>query len=180
MSKGRVEVICGPMFSGKSEELLRRVHRTQLASLPVLLFKPQMDTRYSETEVVSHGGLRKGCLNITAAEEILAYPRVAVVGIDEAQFLQGNLEFVVETLAHEGVRVILAGLDTDYLGKPFGHMGSILAVADEVTKLKAVCMRCGADAAKTYRMTVSAEQILVGGMGEYEARCRACWRVAGA
>jgi thymidine kinase len=177
--KGRVEVICGPMFSGKSEELLRRVHRTQLASLPVLLFKPKMDTRYSENEVVSHGGVRKNCLNITAAEEILVYPRVAVVGIDEAQFLQGDLVFVVETLAHEGVRVVLAGLDTDYLGKPFGCMGSLLAVADEVTKLKAVCMRCGADAAKTYRVAVSSEQVMVGGMGEYEARCRACWRVAG-
>jgi len=174
--KGRIEVVCGPMFSGKSEELLRRIHRVQLANKPHLLFKPSVDDRYSKNEVVSHKGNRNGCVVIDTAGEILAYPRVSVIGIDEAQFLSGDLVGVAETLAQEGVRVILACLDTDYLGKPFGQMGNLMAVADEVVKLKAVCMQCGADAGKSQRLTETSEQVAVGGSDHYEARCRSCWK----
>lgn len=172
---GRVEMIVGPMFSGKSEELLRRIHRVELASQPYLLIKPSIDNRYSVDEVVSHAGRKGKCVLVESAEDILNYPLLSVIGIDEAQFLSGDLVGVVEDLAQRGARVIIACLDTDSTGKPFGKMGDLLAVADEVIKLKAVCMVCGADASKTQRLLSVATQVSVGGTDQYEARCRSCW-----
>jgi len=172
---GRIEVVTGPMFSGKSEELLRRIHRVELAKQPYLLFKPSLDKRYSQDEVVSHKGNRNGCRLVTDAEDMLVYPLMSVVGIDEAQFIEGDLVSVVEDLASRGARVIIACLDTDYLGKPFGQVGNLMAVADEVIKLKAVCMRCGSDAGRSQRLTSVSDQVSVGGVEQYEARCRACW-----
>jgi len=172
---GRIEVITGPMFSGKSEELLRRIHRVELANHPYTLFKPAIDQRYSRDEVVSHKGSRNNCSLISDAKEILNFQVAEVVGIDEAQFLAGDLAAVVEHLAGLGSRVILACLDQDSQGKPFGKMGDLMAVADEVIKLKAVCMKCGADAARTQRLMAAGSQVSVGGADQYEARCRACW-----
>lgn len=172
---GRIEVITGPMFSGKSEELLRRIHRVELAKQSHWLFKPTIDKRYSQDEVVSHKGNRNGCRLVTEAEDMLVYPQVAVVGIDEAQFVSGDLVEVVLDLANRGVRVILACLDMDSLGKPFGRMGDLMAVADEVLKLKAVCVKCGVDAGLSQRLVAVGSQVSVGGDEQYEARCRACW-----
>jgi thymidine kinase len=173
--RGRIEVVCGPMFGGKSEELLRRLHRVELASQPYLLFKPAIDDRYSKDEVVSHAGRRKNCYLIDSAEEMLTYPLVSVVGVDEAQFIEGDLVAVCEELARRGARVILACLDTDSAGKTFGCVGDLMAVADEVLKLKAICMRCGADAGKSQRLVAAEAQVQVGGLDQYEARCRSCW-----
>jgi len=172
---GRIEVITGPMFSGKSEELLRRIYRVELANKPHILFKPTIDKRYSQDEVVSHKGNRNGCRLIGEAEDMLVYPLADVIGIDEAQFVEGDLLEVVEHLAGRGARVIVACLDQDSLGKPFGKMGELMAVADEVTKLKAVCMKCGADAGRSQRLMSAGLQVSVGGMEQYEARCRECW-----
>lgn len=172
---GRIECITGPMFSGKSEELLRRIHRVDLASQPYLLIKPSIDNRYSADEVVSHAGRKGKCVLVESAEDILSYPLLPTVGIDEAQFLSGDLVRVAEELAQRGSRVILAFLDTDSTGKPFGKMGDLLAVSDEVLKLKAVCMVCGADASKSQRLLSIATQVSVGGADQYEARCRSCW-----
>lgn len=172
---GRIEVVCGPMFSGKSEELLRRIHRVELARKPYLLFKPAIDRRYSADEVVSHKGNRNGCRLIADAEDLLVYPMPAVVGIDEAQFINGDLLGVVKDLAGRGARVILACLDMDSLGQPFGNVGNLMAVADEVLKLKAVCIKCGADAGLSQRLVSHGDQVSVGGGEQYEARCRACW-----
>lgn len=172
---GRIEVITGPMFSGKSEELLRRIHRVELAQKPYLLVKPSIDQRYSQDEVVSHKGNRNGCRLIADAEDVLVYPLADVVGIDEAQFLSGDLLGVVSHLADRGARVLVACLDQDSVGKPFGQMGDLMAIADEVTKLKAVCMKCGADAGRSQRLVAAGSQVSVGGAGQYEARCRECW-----
>lgn len=175
---GRIEVITGPMFSGKSEELLRRIHRVELAKQSHWLFKPSIDKRYSQDEVVSHKGNRNGCRLIADAEDMLVYPQTAVVGIDEAQFIEGDLLGVVQDFASRGVRVVLACLDMDSLGKPFGRMGDLMAVADEVLKLKAVCVKCGADAGQSQRLVPVGEQVSVGGVEQYEARCRSCWNAS--
>ena len=172
---GRVEVITGPMFSGKSEELLRRIHRVELAKQPYLLFKPSIDRRYSADEVVSHKGNRNSCRLVAHAEDMLVYPLPSVVGIDEAQFIDGDLVAVVQDMAQRGARVLLSCLDMDSMGKPFGCVGDLLAVADEVVKLKAVCMKCGADAGRSQRLVNVGAQVSVGGNDQYEARCRACW-----
>lgn len=174
---GWVEVICGPMFSGKSEELIRRVRRAQIARQRVQVFKPLIDDRYSEDEIVSHSALRIPAMNVRTARGILegVEARTQVVGIDEAHFYDDEIPNVVESLADMGKRVIVAGLDLDYLGQPFDHVTRILAQAEEITKSLAICVRCGNPASRTQRLVASEERIVVGGARAYEARCRQCF-----
>ena len=174
---GTLEVICGSMFSGKSEELIRRLTRARIARRRVQVFKPKIDARYSEVEVVSHGGLRLTALSVASSREILDLvdARTEVVGIDEAQFFDAGLVEVANRLADFGKRVIVAGLDQDYLGRPFDPMPALMAVADEVTKTRAICVRCGAPASRSQRVVDSDERVVVGAAGLYEARCRRCF-----
>jgi thymidine kinase len=173
---GSIEVVCGPMFSGKTEELIRRVKRAQIARQKVQIFKPAIDNRYHETEVVSHSSLSIEATPVGSSVEILqkVYDSTRVVAIDEVQFFDENITIVVEKLARRGVRVIMAGLDQDYMGKPFGPMASLLAIADSVNKIHAICTVCGAPAPKTFRKDPkNSAQVLVGETDLYEARCRA-------
>ena len=165
------------MFSGKSEELIRRLTRARIARQRVQVFKPKIDARYSEVEVVSHGGLRLTALSVTGSKEILEFvdARTEVVGIDEAQFFDSGLVDVANRLADLGKRVIVAGLDQDYLGRPFDPMPALMAIADEVTKTRAICVRCGAPASRSQRVVDSDERVVVGAAGLYEARCRRCF-----
>jgi len=174
---GWIEVIVGPMFSGKSEELIRRLRRAEIARQRVQIFKPVIDQRYSRVEIVSHSGLGIPSEPVASAEEILEKlnPRTEVVGIDEAQFLGEGLVGVCTRLADLGKRVIVAGLDTDFLGRPFEPMPRLLAVAEEITKLLAICMRCGNPAVHTQRLVPSEDLFVVGAAGMYEARCRRCF-----
>jgi thymidine kinase len=174
---GWVEVICGPMFSGKSEELIRRLRRAQIARQRVQVFKPLIDDRYSEEEIVSHSAQRIPATNVRTSREILegVEPRTQVVGIDEAHFYNDEIAAVVESLANLGKRVIVAGLDLDYLGQPFEHVTRLLAQAEEITKALAICVRCGNPASRTQRLVASEERIVVGGARAYEARCRQCF-----
>jgi thymidine kinase len=174
---GWIEVIVGPMFSGKSEELIRRLKRAEIARQRVQIFKPQLDNRYSVTEIVSHSGLGIRSEIVKDAAEVLARveARTEVIGIDEAQFLGEALVKVCNQLADAGKRVIVSGLDTDYLGRPFDPMPRLLAEAEEITKLLAICMRCGNPAAHTQRLVASDDLIVVGAGGMYEARCRRCF-----
>ncbi|MCS6809552.1 MAG: thymidine kinase [Bacteroidota bacterium] len=171
---GSIEVITGCMFSGKTEELIRRLRRAQIAKQRVEIFKPLLDNRYSETEVVSHSQHRIASRSVRASHEILQFSGEAdVIGIDEAQFFDEGIVDVCETLANAGKRVIVAGLDLDYRGKPFGPMPYLMAVAEYVTKTMAVCMKSGLPASRTQRMTQNTELILVGSSAQYEARHRA-------
>jgi thymidine kinase len=173
---GSIEVVCGPMFSGKTEELIRRTKRAQIARQKVQIFKPAIDNRYHETEVVSHSSLSVEATPVNSAVEILqrVFDSTRVVGIDEVQFFDENIIRVVEKLARRGVRVICAGLDQDYMGKPFGPMADLLAIADSVHKIQAICTVCGAPASKTFRKNQkNTNQVLVGEADMYEARCRA-------
>ena len=174
---GWIEVVCGSMFSGKTEELLRRIKRARLARQPLVLFKPRVDNRYDEVKVVSHEGLNADAVPVASAEELLArMPNEAVVaGIDEVQFFDDAIVGAAETLASRGVRVIVAGLDQDWRGQPFGPVPALMAVAEYVTKLHAVCARCGGAATRSQRLVASEGQLFVGGAAEYEARCRACF-----
>jgi thymidine kinase len=174
---GWVEVIVGPMFSGKSEELIRRLRRAEIARQRVQIFKPVIDQRYSTNEIVSHSGLGIPSDLVQTAPDILqkVEPRTEVVGIDEAQFLGEGLVEVCTHLADMGKRVIVAGLDTDFMGRPFDPMPRLLAVAEEITKLLAICVRCGNPAVHTQRLVASEELIVVGAGGMYEARCRRCF-----
>jgi thymidine kinase len=174
---GWIEVVVGPMFSGKSEELIRRLRRAEIARQRVQIFKPAIDARYAANEIVSHSGLGIDSDNVSTASEILEklQPRTEVVGIDEAQFLGDELVEVCTKLANLGKRVIVAGLDTDYKGRPFEPMPRLLAVAEEITKLLAICVRCGNPAVHTQRLVESDELIVVGAGGAYEARCRRCF-----
>jgi thymidine kinase len=174
---GWIEVIVGPMFSGKSEELIRRLKRAEIARQRVQIFKPQLDDRYSVTEIVSHSGLGIRSEIVKDAAEVLARveARTEVIGIDEAQILGEGLVKVCNQLADAGKRVIVSGLDTDYLGRPFDPMPRLLAEAEEITKLLAICMRCGNPAAHTQRLVASEDLIVVGAGGMYEARCRRCF-----
>ncbi len=174
---GWIEVICGPMFSGKSEELIRRLRRAEIARQRVQIFKPGIDQRYSEDHIVSHSELkiRSECVRDAADVERRLDIRTEVIGIDEAQFLGMELVELVIRLADMGKRVIIAGLDTDYLGRPFHPMPELLAVADEITKDLAICMRCGNPAKHTQRLVASDELVVVGAAGMYEARCRRCF-----
>ena len=173
---GWIEVICGSMFSGKTEELIRRVKRALYGKQRVQIFKPQIDTRYDELAVVSHSQLKLIATPVSRADEILSAlkPETEVVGIDEVQFLGMDVLGVVQTLADRGLRVICAGLDQDYQGKPFEPMPQLLAIAEYVTKELAICVVCGNPANRSQRLTDSAERVVVGAAGAYEARCRKC------
>jgi thymidine kinase len=176
-SHGWIEVITGSMFSGKSEELIRRLRRAQIARQRVQIFKPIIDNRFSEAHIVSHSDMRLASDNVKDATELLA--RVAtdteVVGIDEGQFFDPQLPAACNQLASGGKRVIVAGLDTDYLGRPFEPMPQLLAIAEYITKTLAICVVCGGPANHTQRLVVSADRVLVGASGLYEARCRHCF-----
>lgn len=174
---GWIEVIVGPMFSGKSEELIRRLKRAEIARQRVQIFKPVIDQRYTKNGIVSHSGLDIGADNVSTAAEVLARveARTEVIGIDEAQFLGEEIVDVCTKLADMGKRVMVAGLDTDYLGRPFEPMPRLLALAEEITKLLAICVRCGNPAVHTQRLVASEELIVVGAGGMYEARCRRCF-----
>ncbi|QJD95190.1 thymidine kinase [Mucilaginibacter robiniae] len=175
---GSIEVICGSMFSGKTEELIRRLRRAQIAKLAVEIFKPQTDTRYHETDIVSHNQISIPSTPVDNASAILLLgSHVQVVGIDEAQFFDDELPYVCNTLANKGVRVIVAGLDMDYLGKPFGPMPAIIAMAESVTKVHAVCVKCGNPALYSYRLVSDNSRVLLGEMDTYEPRCRACYQL---
>ncbi|MCU0235304.1 MAG: thymidine kinase [Thermoanaerobaculales bacterium] len=179
---GWIEVIAGPMFSGKSEELIRLLRRSLIARQRVQVFKPRLDNRYSEGDVVSHSQMRIPCELVERSDEVLPRldPRTEVVGIDEAQFFDDALPALCGHLANLGKRVIVAGLDMDYRGVPFGPMPVLLAVAERVQKISAICSRCGAPAAYTQRLVASDELVVVGAAGAYEARCRRCHEPEGA
>jgi thymidine kinase len=174
---GWIEVITGSMFSGKSEELIRRLRRAQIARRKVQIFKPKIDNRYSEDHIISHSEMKIGSSNVMASRELLecVLADTEVVGIDEGQFFDPELPAVCNTLADAGKRVIVAGLDQDYLGKPFEPMPQLLAIAEYITKTLAICMVCGAPANHTQRLVASSERVLVGAQGTYEARCRNCF-----
>ena len=176
-SSGWIEVIVGCMFSGKSEELLRRVRRAQYAKLEIRVFKPTVDVRYAVRDVVTHSADRIPCTPVGHAHEILKHAQTAdVVGIDEAQFFGPELVDVANRLANDGKRVIIAGLDQDYRGKPFDPIPQLMAVAEYVQKELAVCMVCGAPANRSQRLVNVDSQVLLGAQEMYEARCRAHWR----
>jgi len=174
---GWIEVICGPMFSGKSEELIRRLRRAMIARKRVAVFKPKIDDRYSAEEIVSHGDLRMQSQVIKDAGEMLERIdwRAEVVGVDEANFMGPSLVEVANRLADSGKQVIIAGLDTDYLGRPFAPIPDLLAQAESITKTLAVCVRCGNPAKHTQRLRGSDDLIVVGANDMYEARCRRCF-----
>lgn len=174
---GWIEVIVGPMFSGKSEELIRRLRRAEIARQRVQIFKPQIDQRYGRNEIVSHSGLEIRSENVGTATDVLhrVEPRTEVVGIDEAQFLGEESISVCMKLADMGKRVIVSGLDTDFMGRSFEPMPRLLAVAEEITKLLAICVRCGNPAVHTQRLVASEDLIVVGAQDMYEARCRRCF-----
>jgi thymidine kinase len=174
---GWIEVICGPMFSGKSEELIRRLRRALIARKRVQVFKPAIDVRYSENEIVSHGDSRMPSEIVTEPGQILKQLdwRTQVVGIDEANFLGSGLVEVAQQLADSGKQVIVAGLDTDYMGRPFAPVPDLLCLAESITKTLAICLRCGNPAKHTQRLVESGDLIVVGAGGMYEARCRRCF-----
>ena len=173
---GWIEVICGSMFSGKTEELIRRLKRAQFAKQKVEIFKPSIDTRYDEEMVVSHNKNEIRSTPVPAAANIAILAQGCdVVGIDEAQFFDEEMPNVAETLALRGIRVIVAGLDMDFLGRPFGPMPAMLAMADYVTKLHAICVVCGDIANYSYRKSVSDATVLLGERDVYEPRCRTCY-----
>ena len=176
-SAGWIEVIAGSMFSGKSEELIRRLRRAKIARQKVQVFKPKVDIRFSQDHIVSHSEMRHESSNVSSTEDLLARldPDTEVVGIDEGQFFDNELVAVANTLAQRGVRVIIAGLDQDYTGKPWEPMPQLLAIAEYITKTHAICMKCGQPANYTQRTFESEERVAVGGEGMYEARCRRCF-----
>ncbi|MBI3520270.1 MAG: thymidine kinase [Bacteroidetes bacterium] len=177
--KGWIEVVCGSMFSGKTEELIRRLKRAQFAKQKVEIFKPQIDTRYHEEKVVSHQGNEIHSTPVPASSNILLLANdVDVVGIDEAQFFDMELVNVCNQLADSGVRVIVAGLDMDFKGKPFGPMPSLLAVAEYVTKVHAICMHCGSLAHISHRTSKETSLVLLGETDSYEPLCRDCYNAA--
>jgi len=174
---GWIEVICGPMFSGKSEELIRRLRRATIARKRVEVYKPAIDNRYSDDEIVSHGDLRMKSQVVNDASEIPSRIdwRSEVVGVDEANFMGPKLVDVAQRLADSGKQVIISGLDTDYLGRPFAPIPDLLALAESITKTLAICMRCGNPAKHTQRLRGSDDLIVVGAGDMYEARCRRCF-----
>lgn len=173
---GWIEVIAGCMFSGKTEELIRRIRRAQIARQKVAIFKPKIDTRYSADYIVSHSDAKLLSIVVTGSTEILSLVEDAqVVGIDEGQFFDMGIIEVAEELANRGKRVIIAGLDQDYRGKPFEPMPQLLAVAEYITKTLAICVVCGNPADRTQRTTPASERVLVGAKDSYEARCRRCF-----
>ena len=176
---GSIEVICGSMFSGKTEELIRRLKRAQFAKQKIATFKPTIDKRYSELDVVSHDSHSISCTPVKSPSRMLQIdPDVQVVGIDEAQFFDDSIIGVVQELADRGVRVIIAGLDTDYLGKPFGPMPGLLAIAEDVQKVHAICVRCGSLANHSHRLSDSRKLVVLGEKDTYEPLCRDCFNQA--
>lgn len=177
--KGSVELITGSMFSGKTEELIRRLRRAQFAGLKVAIFKPSLDKRYSETRVVSHDEKSISSTPVDNASSILLLAGdVSVVGIDEAQFFDESIVDVCNTLADNGIRIIVAGLDMDFMGKPFGPMPALLAIAEYVTKVHAICMHCGNLAQYSHRKSGGDQVVLLGEKDIYEALCRGCYNKA--
>ena len=174
---GWIEVITGSMFSGKSEELIRRLRRAQIARQRVQIFKPIVDGRYSREHIVSHSDMRIDAELVENASEILEKlnQRTEVIAVDEGQFFDTTLVDVSNQLANAGKRVVIAGLDTDFLGNPFEPMPQLLAIAEYITKTLAICMRCGSPANQTQRLVASKDRVVVGGAGSYEARCRRCF-----
>lgn len=176
-TEGWVEVICGPMFSGKSEELIRRVTRSRIARIPVQVFKPQLDDRYAETEVVSHSAMKVEAHPVDGSLELLRtiQDSTQVIGIDEGQFFDDGLVDIVDNLAAKGKQVVIAGLDTDYLRRPFEPIPSLCDRAEYVTKMLAVCHRCGGPGMYTQRIVRSDDLVVLGATDAYEARCRMCY-----
>ena len=175
-SLGWIEVVCGSMFSGKTEELIRRLNRARIAKLRVEIFKPGIDTRYSEEDVVSHNANALHSIPVENAQQILFYSNECdVIGIDEAQFFGNELIDVCQQLANQGIRVVVAGLDMDFLGKPFGPMPQLMAIAEDVTKVHAICMRCGSLAQYSYRTVLNDKQVLLGEKESYQPLCRHCY-----
>jgi thymidine kinase len=174
---GWIEVICGSMFSGKSEELIRRLRRAQIARQRVQIFKPRIDTRYAEDHIVSHSEQKIASQVVTDSKEIMDFIdiRTEVIGIDEVQFFDKEIVSVCNRLADMGKRVIVAGLDQDYMGRPFDPMPQLLAIAEYITKTLAICVRCGNPANRTQRLIQSEERVVVGAADIYEARCRRCF-----
>ena len=176
---GSIEVICGSMFSGKTEELIRRMKRAQFAKQKVEIYKPCIDVRYSEDKVVSHDSHSIPSTPIDSPAKMLELSSdVEVVGVDEAQFFDSSIVEVVQALANKGIRVIIAGLDTDFLGKPFGPMPALMAVAEDIQKVHAICVRCGSPANHSHRLSKSEELVLLGEKDEYEPLCRHCYNAA--
>ena len=174
---GWIEVICGSMFSGKTEELIRRLRRAQIAQMPTIIFKPRIDSRYSETHIVSHNKLKLESHLVNTSQEILDMAvNISVVAIDEAQFFNDSILEVCKTLASQGKRVVLAGLDTDYRGVPFGPMPQLMCEADYLDKLRAICVKCGNPASYTQRTSSDPGQVVIGELDKYEARCRNCFQ----
>lgn len=173
---GWIEVICGSMFSGKTEELIRRLRRAKFANQSVEIFKPKKDVRYDEKNVVSHDENFIKSIPVATSVEILELAKdVSVVGIDEAQFFDSNLPQVCEKLAIKGTRVIVAGLDMDFKGRPFGPIPQLLAIAEYLTKVHAICPHCGSLATHSYRLTQETDQVVLGENDKYEPRCRICY-----
>jgi thymidine kinase len=173
--RGWIEVICGSMFSGKTEELIRRLKRAKIANLKIEIYKPAADTRYDVSKIVSHDANAIASTQVANSAEIIALAEHAqVVGIDEAQFFDEGIIAVCETLVMQGKRVIVAGLDMDYLGKPFGPMPALLSVADFITKLHAICVQCGHLANVSYRTSDEEGTVVLGEKNNYEPRCRVC------
>jgi thymidine kinase len=178
--RGWIEVICGSMFSGKTEELIRRLKRVKIANLKVEIFKPAIDVRFDEVKIVSHDTNAIQSTPIDNSQKILLLANdVEVIGIDEAQFFDSEIANVCDELAFRGMRVIVAGLDMDYLGNPFGQMPFIMAKADYVTKLHAICMKCGNIANYSYRKVPNEDQVMIGAKDVYEPRCRKCYHEKG-
>ena len=173
---GWIEVICGSMFSGKTEELIRRLNRALLAQQKVEIFKPKLDSRYSKDQVVSHNSTAIRCTPLNFSKDIiLRSSAVDVIGIDEAQFFDDDLVEVVNHLANKNKRVIIAGLDMDFMGRPFSPMDRLMGIAEYITKVHAICMNCGATASFSYRRTKSDKQVVLGEKDIYEALCRSCY-----
>ena len=174
---GWIEVICGPMFSGKTEELIRRLRRAEIAKQPVQVFKPVVDDRYSVCDIVSHNERRANAVTVHSAAEVIERldPETEVVAIDEAQFFDARIVEVAEQLANAGRRVIVAGLDTDFRSVPFDPMPGLIAVAEYVTKLLAICVDCGSPANRSQRVAGGTSRVEVGAKHQYEARCRRCF-----
>lgn len=183
--EGWIEVITGPMFAGKTEELLRRIKRLEYAKKNILVFKPRIDNRFADDEVVSHNNNRTKSYTIASIHEVFDYltPETEVIAIDEVQFLEAETPKILDTLADRGKRIIVSGLDTDFRGEPFNFMPQLLAYAEHVTKLTAVCVRCSAPATQTQRMVNGKPAryhdpiVLIGASESYEARCRHCHKV---
>ena len=176
---GHIEIICGPMFSGKTEELIRRLKRAIIAKQEIRVFKPAIDTRYNSDNVVSHSSQSLSAIAIKNSEDILKYINedIKVVGIDEIQFFDTKLVSICNSLANKGIRIICSGLDMDYKGIPFENTKELLAIAEMITKNTAICVKCGDNATRTQKLTQSHQRIEVGANDVYEARCRKCHQI---